>query len=84
MKNLLERRDEIYGVCALWIVLFHVFRRISMPYIPVVTNVIGLGNMGVDIFLFLSGVCLYLSSDRRTSKHGKSSGGTSAGDLVEY
>lgn len=60
----LKKRDVIYGICAIWIVLFHVYRRISMPYIPVLTNILGLGNMGVDVFMFISGVCLSLSANR--------------------
>lgn len=62
--NLLKKRDVIYGVCAVWIVLFHVFRNIGMPYIPVITHVICMGNMAVDTFLLLSGLCLALSAER--------------------
>lgn len=61
MKALLEKRNTIYGACAIWIVVFHVFRRISMPYIPVLTNIICIGNLAVDIFFFFSGLCLSLS-----------------------
>ena len=64
LTNLLEKRNAIYGACALWIILFHVFRRISMPYIPVLTNIIGIGNLGVDVFFFLSGLCLCLSAEK--------------------
>ncbi len=62
LEKLLEKRNTIYGICALWIICFHVYKRISMPYIPIITNIIGIGNMGVDIFVFLSGVCLSLSA----------------------
>ena len=61
MSKLLEKRNTIYGVCAIWIVLFHTFRRIGMPYIPVLTNIVGIGNMAVDVFFFFSGLCLALS-----------------------
>lgn len=64
MNKLLEKRNTIYGVLAIWIVLFHTFRRISMPYIPVVTNIVGIGNMAVDVFFFFSGLCLALSAIR--------------------
>lgn len=64
LENLLEKRNTIYGFCAIWIVLFHVFRRISMPYFPVITNIISDGNMAVDIFLFFSGLCLAISVKR--------------------
>lgn len=66
IDRLLERRNAIYGACAIWIILFHVFRSISMPYIPVLTNIIGLGNMAVDVFVFFSGLCLTLAAQ----KHG--------------
>ncbi|MBR3636489.1 MAG: acyltransferase [Lachnospiraceae bacterium] len=64
MRKLLEKRNTIYGVCAIWIVLFHTFRRIGMPYIPVVTNIVGVGNISVDIFFFFSGLCLALSVEK--------------------
>ena len=64
MNRLLEKRDTIYGFCAIWIVLFHIFRKISMPYIPVVTNIVGIGNAAVDVFFFLSGICLSLSAGK--------------------
>ena len=64
MSRLLEKRNTIYGLCAIWIVMFHTFRRIGMPYIPVVTNVIAVGNMAVDIFFFFSGLCLSLSAKK--------------------
>ena len=35
-----------------------------MPYIPVVTNLVGIGNLSVDIFFFLSGLCLSLAAER--------------------
>ena len=71
MNALLKKRNTVYGICALWIVFFHIFRHISMPYIPVVTNIIAVGNFAVDIFFFLSGVCLSLSA----GKHGYSGTG---------
>lgn len=61
MTTLIEKRNTIYGICAIWIVLFHIFRRIGMPYIPVITNTIAIGNMAVDVFFFFSGLCLSLS-----------------------
>ena len=66
MTKLLEKRDAIYGFCTVWVILFHVFRRISMPYIPVVTNIVGIGNMAVDVFFFLSGLSLCLSAEKHS------------------
>lgn len=62
--SILKHRAEIYGVCAIWIVIFHLYRRISMPFIPVITNIVSLGNMAVDVFLFLSGLSLFLSAEK--------------------
>ncbi|MBO4315221.1 MAG: acyltransferase [Prevotella sp.] len=36
----------------------------ALPKIPLRTNFVKIGNGGVDIFLFLSGYCLYLSLNR--------------------
>lgn len=66
MNKLLEKRNTIYGVLAIWIIVFHTYRRISMPYIPVLTNVIGIGNMSVDVFFFFSGLCLSLSAKKHS------------------
>lgn len=33
-----------------------------MPYLPVLSNIIGIGNMAVDVFFFFSGLCLSLSA----------------------
>lgn len=64
MNKLLEKRNTIYGILAIWIIVFHTYRRISMPYIPIITNVISIGNMSVDVFFFFSGVCLALSAKK--------------------
>ncbi len=65
MSSLLNKRNTIYGMCAIWIMLFHVYRKVSMPYIPVITNIIGIGNMAVDVFFFFSGLCLSISAGRK-------------------
>lgn len=64
MTRALKNRSTLYGFLAIWIVLFHTFRRIGMPYIPVVTNIVGIGNFGVDVFFFFSGLCLALSAKK--------------------
>lgn len=60
-----QYRNEIYGFCALWIVLYHapLFGYTwESPF-----RLFGMGRIGVDMFLFLSGVSLYFSfvKDRR-------------------
>ena len=62
MNKLLEKRNTIYGILAIWIIVFHTYRKISMPYIPIVTNIVAIGNMSVDVFFFFSGLCLALSA----------------------
>lgn len=67
LEAISEYRSEIYGISIFWIMLFHLNE--SRYYTPwknnpvfhYILNVIKLGNMGVDIFLFLSGICLYFS-----------------------
>ncbi len=64
IPNLLKKRDTVYGILAIWIVIFHIFRKFAVPYIPFVSNIAGLGNISVDIFLFYSGLCLCLSASK--------------------
>lgn len=64
MKEVLKYRNQIYGLCAIWIVLFHIQRRLGFPEIPIITPLLEMGNLGVDIFMFLSGYCLCLSFKR--------------------
>lgn len=67
LESISEYRSEIYGISIFWIMLFHLNE--SHYYTPwedntvfhYILNVIKIGNMGVDIFLFLSGICLYFS-----------------------
>ena len=59
-------RDEIYGLSILWVMLFHGFqckvpRFFTKPGLAFLGDRIVLGNMGVDIFLLLSGIGLYFS-----------------------
>lgn len=66
LRNLLKHRNTIYGFLALWILLFHINRRLGEPIdIPVIGNIIISGNICVDIFMFFSGCCLYLSMDKK-------------------
>lgn len=68
MNNVLENRASIYGLMAVWIMLFHIqgYAGVPLPFLSKYINyplsyVIGLGNVGVDVFMFLSGYCLTLS-----------------------
>ncbi|MBK2404683.1 acyltransferase [Erysipelothrix sp. strain 2 (EsS2-7-Brazil)] len=69
--TLSQYRSQIYGFTIIWIVLFHIWESFSkyITYNWVVINFIKRGNMGVDIFLLLSGISLYYSM----KKHPKQS-----------
>ena len=60
-------RNQIYGVSALWIMLFHFWGSGLIPYgdAPIANLLLGNGRIGVDIFLFLSGISLYFSYHKR-------------------
>lgn len=65
LRQLLHYRKSIYGICTIWVVFFHIFIRIGLPYdIPVISGIISYGNIAVDIFLFFSGVCVWMAYDK--------------------
>ena len=60
LSILTSHRQELYGVATLWIITFHSY--LCNVYFPtVIGNLITYGNMGCEVFLFLSGICLYFS-----------------------
>lgn len=63
--NILSKyRNELYGFSILWIILFHglnVKNSSLCKELEVLSGFIKHGNCGVEIFLFLSGMCLYYS-----------------------
>lgn len=65
--NILSQyRNEIYGLCILWIMLFHgylsdVYYFENVPVLKYFGLYLEYGNMGVEVFLLLSGICLYFS-----------------------
>lgn len=65
-----KHRGPIYGLSILWIVVFHADAINNVDYsfgtsalVPLKV-ILGTGNVGVDMFLFLSGICLYFSFTR--------------------
>ncbi len=63
-------RNAIYGFAALWIVVFHGvllgnIRDEFDPAIRLIRDSIDMGNIGVDVFVFLSGICLYFSYSKK-------------------
>lgn len=63
-RLLSKYRTELMGIACLWIMLYH--NKVQWPAVltPVKT-VVGYGNLGVDIFLLLSGVSLYFSWQKK-------------------
>lgn len=72
--TLSQYRSQIYGFTIIWIVLFHIWESFSkyITYNWVAVNFIKRGNMGVDIFLFLSGISLYYSMKKHPQQSTKS------------
>lgn len=56
-------RNAIYGMAALWIVLFHgtTLEKVARFEPLFLYNTINMGNIGVDVFILLSGIGLYFS-----------------------
>ena len=60
-------RSEIYGIAALWIVFLHEISfqglgdNISNRFLRLPIQLLREGDVGVDVFLFLSGVSLYFA-----------------------
>lgn len=63
LANISRYRSELMGMAMLFIILFHV----SLPRSDWFFGLRRLGNIGVDMFLFLSGVGLWFSWVRRSS-----------------
>ncbi|MBR3169300.1 acyltransferase [Candidatus Saccharibacteria bacterium] len=70
--NLSKYRNIIYGFSAIWIILFHIANWLpdSIKYFhPFIVKLFQAGNVGVDIFLIMSGICLYFSLKKTNGKH---------------
>lgn len=68
-NDIMSNRTEIFGLVAIWIILFHINNNIGFFRLPVVSafsRLIAVGNAGVDIFLFLSAIGLYYSISKNT------------------
>ena len=57
LHNISRFRGELMGIAMLFIILFH----ISLPQSDAFFGLRRMGNIGVDIFLFLSGVGLWFA-----------------------
>ena len=56
-----SNRSTIYSLSMLWLMLFHSTFLFSKPWMLPLLKLKQLGNLGVDIFLFVSGISLYFS-----------------------
>jgi len=59
-----KHRVELLGVAAVWVIVCHLYIEHYVAN-SVVSFFCGIGNSGVDIFLFLSGFGLYYSSQKK-------------------
>ena len=63
-------RNELFGLAAIWIVLFHVHAKVGFPHTNVVfkgiSAILAVGNLGVDIFLLFSAVGLCFSMQKNS------------------
>lgn len=64
--ELSKYRNQIYGISILWIVIYHVyeafFDKLNFNWLS--SLIFNSGNIGVDIFLFLSGISMHYSMKR--------------------
>jgi len=70
--NLSKYRNIIYGFSAIWIIIFHIesyFPNVIKQFHPFIIELFKAGNVGVDIFLIMSGICLYFSLKKTNGKH---------------
>ena len=67
-SSLSTYRNAIYGLSALWIVLFHGMALGKVHFGEsgkLIAEVLSMGNIGVDIFVLLSGIGLYFSLSKK-------------------
>ena len=61
-------RGELMGIATLWVISLHLFSELyPMVRIPIFHLIFERGNMGVDIFLILSGIGIYHSFSHNTN-----------------
>lgn len=62
-NDLSKYRSQIYGISIMWIVIFHIYEAFNskLSFTSISSLIFNNGNLGVDIFLFLSGISMYYS-----------------------
>ena len=66
LNDISRYRGELMGLAMVLIILFH----ISLPRHDSFYGLVRMGNIGVDIFLFLSGIGLWFSWEGMSNKPG--------------
>lgn len=59
-------RSELMGLAIIWVMMLHGSELYSAVHIPLVSTIAKRGNLGVDIFLFLSGFGLWFSLEKNS------------------
>lgn len=67
-KSVMKYRNFLYGLAAVWIVFFHIHDMIRIPKSGALMRFLHLGNISVDIFIFLSAVGLSFSIEKNSLK----------------
>ena len=60
-QKILTYRTELFGLSAVWIILFHCNSYVGCIDVPRLPSILAMGNMGVDVFLLLSAIGLHRS-----------------------
>ncbi len=67
-KDVMKYRNFLFGFAAVWIVFFHIHDMIRVPHSGFLARFLHLGNISVDIFVFLSAVGLSYSIENNSLK----------------
>lgn len=67
-KDVIKYRNFLYGLAAVWIVFFHIHDMLRVPGEGFIARFLHLGNISVDIFIFLSAVGLSFSIEKNSLK----------------
>ena len=67
-KTVMKYRNFLFGFAAVWIVFFHIRAMVGTPRTGFLRELLSLGNIGVDIFMFLSAVGLSYSIEKNSLK----------------
>ena len=69
--DVMSCREELFGLSILWIIFFHIYLRLGLSDFPgakYLSMILHRGNMGVDIFLFLSAIGLSRSMKTNSAR----------------